>query len=155
MTLTRWTQQRNPAYPKNQGPLRWQPMCKSLLDLQTLPLSDRLRRPIHWRTVDWPCNRHRRPYILAFHFGKGNDYWPHTGSFDVFDSCTSECDNFTLPSTNAVGSYRLYNPQVLKTQGRSVSEPATFALVGIGVGGLVGLRTLRRREKERIEMRCS
>jgi hypothetical protein len=136
----------NPGYPQNQGAGTVAAYVQDLLDLENPPAL--IASDDHYTGA--PLTGLGNPnlssmYVLAFHFGNGNDYWPHTKSFDVFYSCTSGCDNFVLPSTTAVGSYRLYDPPAPIVASATVPEPATLGLAVLGVC-LAGLAASRRRK---------
>src|SRR5437660_8053019 len=125
----------NPGYPGNQNPVTVAAYLQDLLNLPSAPnvleVGDNygggtltgLGEPISPESL-----------FLAFHFGNGNDYWVHSGNFDVFFSCASGCDGFSLPSTKGISNYRLYgasgNVRVDLTQ--EVPEPMTLALLGLG-----------------------
>ena len=100
----------NPGYLQDQGARTVAAYVQDLLGLENPPVL------IAWdnRYTGAPLTGLGNPvpssmYVLAFHFGGGNDYRPYNEAFIVY-SCTSECDHFTLPSTRAVRSYRLFDP---------------------------------------------
>ena len=83
-------------------------------------------------------------FVFAFHFGNGNDYWGHTGPFDLFFSCASGCDKFSLSSSKGISNYRLYDLSAgsccsTTTLEATVAEPGVVALLAVGLAGL-GLR---------------
>ena len=137
----------NPGYPGNQNPATVGAYLQNLLDLASAPTQ-----------IDSGDNYGGAPLsglgnpasgdllLLAFHFGNGNDFWPHTGDFDVFFSCAGGCDNFTLPSTKGISNYRLYEGTGGgNAQTNAVPEPLTLSLMGIGLAGL-GMSRRRARK---------
>jgi len=136
----------NPGYPASQNSSVIGTYLTDLLNLANAPT---------WRNEDVavaaglagignPTNGDR--FLLALHFGNGVDYWPHNGAYDVFFSCDSGCDAFSLPSGVDIGNYRLYsvlgNPVARVEAAALVPEPLTAAMVGLG---LLCLYVARRR----------
>jgi hypothetical protein len=140
----------NPGYPGNQSADTVGSYLQDFLDLSSAP--DFIGKNDSYGGATLTGLGDPDPgdvLLLAFHFGNGNDYWPHTGQFDVFFGCASDCDSFTLPSTKGVSNYRLYGSSDTVTELRvvtqTVPEPATLALLGAGAL-CIALQRRRRRD---------
>ena len=135
----------NPGYPANQNQGTVAAYIKDLLNLANAPA---------WRNEDLVVGAGLSgignptggdTFLLALHFGNGEDTWPHTGPYEVFFSCGADCNTFSLPNGPRVGNYRLYsalgNP-VEHVSTAAIPEPATMVLLGLG---LIGVYVARRR----------
>ena len=135
----------NPGYPGSQSPTAVGNYLKDLLNLASAP---------SWRNEDVadgsglggignPTGGDR--FLLELHFGNGVDFWPHSGSYDVFFSCDSDCDTFSPPGEVEIGNYRLYSvldKPIARIDAAAVPEPAVIATIGLG---LMCLYLARRR----------
>ena len=124
----------NPGYPSNQSPAAVDAYLQDLMNLGTAPAllgqNDNYDgRPLSGLGNPTPPNG----FLLAFHFGNGNDYYPHTGNFDVFYSCVTGCDTFSLPSTKGISNYRLYSEPRVSPTVNGAPEPGTLGLLGSGL----------------------
>jgi len=131
----------NPGYPGNQSPATLADYLQDLLNL-TAALTSQTPQSTYSNGVlsglgnPIPSDT----FFLALHFGNGNDTWQQDGPFDVFFSCQSGCDSFSLPNANGFGSYRLYstggsvNSELVGPL--AIPEPASIAILGLGLAGL-------------------
>lgn len=131
----------NPGYPANQNPVTIGLYLQDLLNLAVTPTllgqNDSYGGgPLSGLGEPEPL----KPFLLAFHFGNGNNYWEHDGNFDVFYICSEGCNSFTLPSTKGISNYRLYLDPPPAT---NVPEPGMLALFGAGLAGLAFSRRKR------------
>lgn len=133
----------NPGYPSNQNADTVAAYLQDLLDLPSAPTSlvvgDSYGGAPLTGIVDPVLPN---SLFLAFHFGNGNDYWPHSATFDVFFSCGGGCGTFSLPDTKGISNYRLYEAPVDTTDGETdvtphgVPEPASLALFALALAGV-------------------
>ena len=136
----------NPGYPSNQNAAAVGAYLQDLLNLQSAPTPLGQIGNVNGNVLSGLGNPAAPNYsLLAFHLGNGNNSYPHSGPYEVFYSCATACDNFTLPGTQAIGNYRAYSAPLASTAalspteqapGISIPEPSTLALLG---GGLLAL----------------
>jgi len=134
----------NPEYPSDQGPATAdvQRLLGLASPLQLIAQNDAYRGA--------PITGIGNPgadlmFVLAFHFGTGNDYWRHGGPFDLFFSCASGCDKFSLPTSLGVNDYRLFGLSAgagatVKLAPTAVPEPDSIALLACGLAVLIASR---------------
>ena len=136
----------NPGYPSNQSPATVGAYVQDLLGLasplQLIAQNDNYKGA--------PMTGIGNPganllFVFAFHFGNGNDYWGHSGPFDVFFSCASGCDKFSLPTSAGISDYRLYalsagaGDSTIELA-QTVPEPGSLALLVSSLAVLVANR---------------
>ena len=144
----------NPGHPRNQSPATVGSYLQHLLNLADAPTLRR-QNDYHGGVLSGLGNPATPDaFLLALHFGDGNDAWAHDGPFDVFFSCVSDCDSFALQNTHGLGNYRLYATgtdqnaaAVLADPEIAVTEPGSIALIGLGCLAL-GLVVAHRRKQE-------
>jgi hypothetical protein len=136
----------NPGYPSDEGPVTLDAYVQNLLGLAS-PLQLIAQNDAYKGT---PITGIGNPganlmFVFAFHFGTGNDYWGHSGPFDLFFSCESGCDKFSLPTSVGVNDYRLYGlsagaGDTIKAAPTAVPEPTSIALLASGLAVLIANR---------------
>jgi hypothetical protein len=136
----------NPDYPSDPSPTTVDAYVQNLLGLasplQLIAQNDAYRgAPI--TGIGNPGTN--LMFVLAFHFGIGNDYWGHGGPFDLFFSCASGCDKFSLPTSVGVNDYRLYGlaagaSATTTLAPTAVPEPNSIALLASGLAVLLASR---------------
>ena len=136
----------NPGYPSNQSPATVGAYVQDLLGLAS-PLQLIAQNDAYKGT---PITGIGNPganlmFVFAFHFGTGNDYWGHGGPFDLFFSCASGCDKFSLPTSVGVTDYRLFGLSAGAGDStielaQTVPEPGSLALLVSSLAVLVANR---------------
>ena len=136
----------NPGYPSDQSPATVDAYVQNLLGLAS-PLQ-LIAQNDAYKGV--PMTGIGNPganlmFVLAFHFGSGNDYWGHSGPFDLFFSCASGCDKFSLPTSVGISDYRLYGlsagaGDTIELAPTAVPEPNSIALLASGLAVLLANR---------------
>jgi hypothetical protein len=136
----------DPGYPSNQSPATVDAYLQNLLGLasplQLIAQNDTYKGAPMTGIGNPGANL---MFVFAFHFGSGNDYWGHSGPFDLFFSCASECDKFSLPTSVGVNDYRLYGLSAgagdsTIVAAPTVPEPNSIALLASGLAVLVANR---------------
>ena len=136
----------NPGYPTDQAPATVDAYLQNLLGvaspLQLIAQNDAYRGA--------PLTSLGNPganlmFVFDFHFGTGNDYWGHGGPFDLFFSCASGCDKFSLPTSVGVTDYRLFGLSAgagdrIPLAPTAVPEPNSIALLASGLAVLIANR---------------
>ena len=129
----------NPGYPTNQSPSALAAYLQDLLNLSGSPTLQSPQATFSGGSLSGLGNPAApNAYLLALHFGNGNDQWEHDGPFNVFFTCQSECDSFSMQNPSGLGNYRLYATGTAQSSRDpagtlEVPEPASLALLGLGL----------------------
>jgi hypothetical protein len=136
----------NPGYPSDQSPATVDAYVQNLLGLasplQLIAQNDAYNGAPMTGIGNPSANL---MFVFAFHFGSGNDYWGHSGPFDLFFSCASGCDKFSLPTSVGISDYRLYGlsagaGDTIELAPTAVPEPNSIALLASGLAVLLANR---------------